>query len=55
MSTPVIVMRSNENIGRMMYIMADDEDSHNGFPVVEDYDPDNMEGVRHGLVDCQLG
>ena len=46
MSTPAVVMRTVENIGRIMNILADDEDSHNGFPVVEDYDPDNMEGVR---------
>ena len=45
MSTPVISMRTNENIGRIMNILSDEEDSHNGFPVVEDFDPDNMEGV----------
>ena len=38
-------LRTMENIGRIVNILNDDEDSHNGFPVVEDYDPDDMEAV----------
>jgi len=48
MSTPVVCFRTMENIGRIVNILQDEEDSHNGFPVVEDYDPDDMEAMMSG-------
>jgi len=38
MSTPVVVFRTVEKIGRIVKIIEADT-PHNGFPVVEDYDP----------------
>ena len=45
MSTPVTTLRTVESIGRIGSIIDDDETAHNGFPVVEDYNPDGYEGV----------
>ena len=47
MSTPVVVFRTVEKIGRIVKII-EDENAHNGFPVVEDYDPDRDEFVSRG-------
>lgn len=38
MSHPVIVLRTQEKVGRIVDILK--AESHNGFPVVQDYDPD---------------
>ncbi len=48
MSVPVVCMRSVEKIGRIMKIL-NSEGSHNGFPVVDDFYPDQPEKVRIGL------
>ncbi|CAL1536656.1 unnamed protein product [Lymnaea stagnalis] len=39
MSHPVTVLRMNEPVERIVKILK--EESHNGFPVVEEYDPDH--------------
>ncbi|KAL4241084.1 H(+)/Cl(-) exchange transporter 7 [Mactra antiquata] len=46
MSHPVTVMRTQEKVGRIVEILK--SESHNGFPVVQDYDPDhsNDSGVQ---------
>ena len=44
MSTPVVVFRTVEKIGRIVKII-EGEQPHNGFPVVEDYDPYTSEFV----------
>ncbi|KAI8797392.1 H(+)/Cl(-) exchange transporter 7-like isoform X2 [Biomphalaria glabrata] len=43
MSHPVIVFRMKEPVERIVKILKEEE--HNGFPVVEDYDPDHPEMV----------
>ena len=45
MSTPVTTLRTTERIGRILTIINDESKAHNGFPVVEDYDPESFEGV----------
>ena len=45
MTCPVQVMSTREKLGRIAKIL-NDEPAHNGFPVVEDYDPDMQEKVR---------
>ncbi len=47
MSVPVVCMRSVEKIGRIMKIL-NSEGSHNGFPVVDDFYPDQPEKVHLG-------
>lgn len=39
MSHPVTVFCMEESVERIVRVLK--EDPHNGFPVVEDYDPDN--------------
>ena len=41
MTSPVITLRSQENIGRIAKIL-DNPDAHNGYPVVDDFDPENV-------------
>lgn len=41
MSSPVECLKTQEKIGRIVKIL-DDPESHNGFPVVDDYDPDSV-------------
>lgn len=38
MSHPVSVFRMKESVGRIMEVLK--TETHNGFPVVEDYNPD---------------
>ncbi|XP_052263703.1 H(+)/Cl(-) exchange transporter 7-like isoform X2 [Dreissena polymorpha] len=40
MSHPVTVMRSREKVGRIVDLLK--AEPHNGFPVVQDFDPDNQ-------------
>jgi len=40
MSHPVTVLRTKEKVGRIVDILK--SESHNGFPVVQDYDPDSV-------------
>ena len=44
MSHPVTVLRKREKVGRIVDILK--AESHNGFPVVQDYDPDSVQDVR---------
>ena len=56
MSTPVTTLRTTERIGRILTIINDESKAHNGFPVVEDYDPESFEGVSQQLgQNCSLG
>ncbi|XP_033749543.1 H(+)/Cl(-) exchange transporter 7-like [Pecten maximus] len=55
MSHPVTVLRSYESVGRIVDILKNE--THNGFPVVEDYDPFTEEspdsgtfGTFHGTI-----
>ncbi|XP_069124050.1 H(+)/Cl(-) exchange transporter 7-like isoform X2 [Argopecten irradians] len=55
MSHPVTVLRSYESVGRIVDILK--SETHNGFPVVEDYDPFTEEspdsgtfGTFHGTI-----
>ncbi|XP_045214169.2 H(+)/Cl(-) exchange transporter 7-like isoform X2 [Mercenaria mercenaria] len=41
MSHPVTVLRTHEKVGRIVDILK--AESHNGFPVVQDYDPDRVQ------------
>lgn len=43
MSHPVTVLRTKEKVGRIVEILK--SESHNGFPVVQDYDPDSVQDV----------
>ena len=46
MSSPVVSLRTIEKIGRISNVLEDEETSHNGFPVVEDYEPEGFDKVR---------
>ena len=46
MSSPVTTLRCTENLSTIACILNDPK-SYNGFPVVEDYDPDV---VRYGVL-----
>lgn len=41
MSHPVSVFRMKESVGRVMEVLKNE--THNGFPVVEDYSPDILD------------
>ena len=41
MSTPVVVLRTMETFGRIKEIV-DDPTSHNGYPIVDEYDPTDV-------------
>lgn len=43
MSSPVVTVRTIEKVGRISQILEEDE--HNGFPVVEDYNPETTDMV----------
>ncbi|MEG7522270.1 MAG: hypothetical protein M3H12_04110, partial [Chromatiales bacterium] len=45
MSAPVICLRTVEQIRRIVKILGLESLSHNGFPVVEDYTPENSDPV----------
>ena len=45
MSTPVVTLRTVESASRIQAILNDESREHNGFPVVEDYDPDSALAV----------
>ena len=45
MSTPVVTLRTVESVSRIQAILNDETRAHNGFPVVEDYDPDSALAV----------
>ncbi|ELT96405.1 hypothetical protein CAPTEDRAFT_203043 [Capitella teleta] len=47
MNSPVECLRTQEKIGRIAKILNDPE-SHNGFPVVDDYDPDSSISGTYG-------
>ena len=51
MSHPVTVLRMNESVERIVSILKDE--THNGFPVVQDYDPATPE-VSHGVAKAFL-
>ncbi len=52
MSTPVVILRTVERIGRIVKVI-DDADAHNGFPVVEDYDPNASVSLSMSLY-CKM-
>ena len=41
MSSPVVALRTMETVSRIKQIL-DDPNSHNGFPIVDDYDPNDV-------------
>jgi len=49
MSAPVICLRTVEKIRRIVKILGLESLSHNGFPVVEDYTPENSDPVSREL------
>ena len=38
MNNPVIVLREVESVGRVLQVLNNDQHTHSGFPVVDDYD-----------------
>ncbi len=48
MSHPVTVLREEETVGRIVDILKNEK--HNGFPVVEGYDPDATDNEHFGLL-----
>ncbi|KAK2144157.1 hypothetical protein LSH36_781g02019 [Paralvinella palmiformis] len=49
MSTPVVVLRTMETFGRIKEIV-DDPTSHNGYPIVDEYDPTDTMSKTSGLL-----
>jgi hypothetical protein len=42
MNTPVIALRAVEQVSRIADVLQNMPHLHSGFPVVEDYDPDQV-------------
>ena len=53
MTFPVITFRTVEKIGRILKVLNSDA-SHNGYPVVEDYYPDNPDKVGNVFINTSV-
>ena len=56
MNNPVIVLTEIESVRRVLEVLDNDQHTHSGFPVVEDYDQSVVSsnlGIQH-LLNCKL-